>query len=81
MDFVNKAFAQASDLFRSMTPAARITTGLLLAAVVISVGYLFNHQNAAPDVGRRRDGNDARCAFCTDQRATNKYSKGQDAAR
>ncbi len=49
MDFVNKAFAQASELFRSMTPAARITTGLLLAAVVVSVGYLFNHQTASPD--------------------------------
>jgi flagellar M-ring protein FliF len=44
MDFLNKAFAQVSELFRSMTPGARITAGLLLAVVVVSVGYLFNHQ-------------------------------------
>src|SRR5690348_14759204 len=44
MDFLNKAFAQIAELFRSMTPGARITAGLLLAVVVVSVGYLFNHQ-------------------------------------
>ena len=49
MDFLNKAFAQLADLFRSMTPAARITTGLLLAVVVISLGYLFTHQVSGPD--------------------------------
>jgi hypothetical protein len=37
MDFFAKTFAQLAELFRSMTPAARITTGLLLAAVVISL--------------------------------------------
>jgi flagellar M-ring protein FliF len=46
---VNKAFAQISDLFRSMTPGARITAGLLLAVVVISVAYLFNSSVAGPD--------------------------------
>ncbi|MGD0898542.1 MAG: hypothetical protein ABR915_11945, partial [Thermoguttaceae bacterium] len=50
MDFLNKAFAQAGDLFRSMTPGARITAGLLLAIVVISLGYLFQHQASGPDV-------------------------------
>ncbi len=40
MDFLNKAFAQLTDLFRSMTPGARITSGLLLAVVVIGLGYL-----------------------------------------
>ena len=49
MDFLNKAFAQLAELFRSMTPAARITTGLLLVLVTVSVGYLFNHQITAGD--------------------------------
>src|SRR3990172_282619 len=49
MDFLNQAMAQVSDLFRSMTPGARITAGLLLAVVVVSVGYLFQHQSAGPD--------------------------------
>jgi flagellar M-ring protein FliF len=49
MDFLNKAFAQVAELFRTMTPAARITTGLLLVLVVVSVGYLFNHQISAGD--------------------------------
>jgi flagellar M-ring protein FliF len=49
MDFLNKAIAQLSDLFRSMTPGARITAGLLLAVVVISVGYLFQHSATGPD--------------------------------
>jgi flagellar M-ring protein FliF len=49
MDFLNKALAQLSELFRSMTPGARITAGLLLAVVVISVGYLFQHGASGPD--------------------------------
>jgi len=49
MDFLNQAINQISDLFRSMTPGARITAGLLLAVVVISFGYLFQYQTAAPD--------------------------------
>ncbi|HVT29160.1 MAG TPA: hypothetical protein VHE81_14185 [Lacipirellulaceae bacterium] len=49
MDFLNKAIAQVSDLFRSMTPGARITAGLLLAVVVVSVGYLFNQGASGPD--------------------------------
>src|SRR3954452_11271685 len=49
MDFLNKAIAQLSDLFRSMPPGARITAGLLLAVVVISVGYLFQHSANGPD--------------------------------
>ena len=50
MDFLNKTFAQVTDLFQSMTPGARITAGLLLALVVISVGYLFTHQVSGTDV-------------------------------
>ena len=49
MDFVNKAIAQLSDLFRSMTPAARITAGMLLVVIVVSVTYLFNHQFSSGD--------------------------------
>jgi flagellar M-ring protein FliF len=49
MDFLNKAFAQLADLFRSMTPAARITTGLLLLLVVVSLGYLFTYRVSGPD--------------------------------
>ncbi|HZZ73865.1 MAG TPA: hypothetical protein VFE24_16555 [Pirellulales bacterium] len=32
-----------------MTPAARITAALLLLMIVISLGYLFNHQLGGPD--------------------------------
>jgi flagellar M-ring protein FliF len=49
MDFLNKSFAQVSELFRSMTPGARVTAGLLLAVVVVSVGYLFRESAAGPD--------------------------------
>ena len=49
MDFLNKTFAQLSDLFRSMTPGGRITTGLLLVVAVVSVGYLFQHQVGGGD--------------------------------
>jgi flagellar M-ring protein FliF len=49
MDFLNKSFAQLSELFRSMTPGARITAGLLLAVVVVSLGYLFRQNTAGPD--------------------------------
>lgn len=50
MDFLNKAFAQLSELFRSMTPGARITAGLLLVLVVASLAFLFNGSVAGPDV-------------------------------
>jgi flagellar M-ring protein FliF len=49
MDFLNNAIAQLSELFRSMTAGARITAGLLLAVVLISVGYLFQHSATGPD--------------------------------
>lgn len=49
MDFLNKALVQLSDLFRSMTPGARLTAGLLLAVVVVSMGYLFQHTTTGPD--------------------------------
>ena len=49
MDFLNKTYVQFLELFRSATPAARVTTGLLLVAVVVSLGYLFRFQGDAPD--------------------------------
>lgn len=41
MDFLNQFVAQIRDLFASMTPAARITSALLLGVIVVSLGYLF----------------------------------------
>ncbi|MCI0333741.1 MAG: hypothetical protein L0228_11030 [Planctomycetes bacterium] len=49
MDFLNKSIAQVSELFRSMTPGARVTAGLLLAVVVVSCGYLFRQGTSGPD--------------------------------
>jgi flagellar M-ring protein FliF len=49
MDFLNKAIAQVNELFRSMTPGARVTAGLLLAVVVVTMAYLFRQGAAGPD--------------------------------
>ncbi len=49
MDFLNRAWNQLVDLFRSMTPGARITSGLLLAVVLVSVAWLFNTQVSGTD--------------------------------
>lgn len=49
MDFLNRAFVQVRDLFYSMTPGARVTTGLLLAVIVVSLGYLFSHEVSGSD--------------------------------
>jgi flagellar M-ring protein FliF len=49
MDFVNKAYAQAAELFRSMSPATRIASGLLLAVIVVSLVYLFQYQVQSGD--------------------------------
>jgi flagellar M-ring protein FliF len=49
MDFLNKAITQVSELFRSMTPAARVTAGLLLGVIVVSLGYLLRQGTAGPD--------------------------------
>jgi len=50
MDFLNKTYAQLVDLFRSMTIGARITAGLLLVVVVISLLYLLKWHSAGPEV-------------------------------
>src|SRR6185436_13397905 len=44
MDFINKAYAQLAELFRSMSAGARIATAALLALVVVSLVYLFQYQ-------------------------------------
>ncbi len=49
MDFLNKAMAQASDLFRSMSVGSRITAGLLLVAIVVSLTFLFRVQVGGPN--------------------------------
>ena len=41
MDFLNKSIQQIGDLFKAMSPAARMTAGLLLAVVVISRDVLI----------------------------------------
>jgi flagellar M-ring protein FliF len=50
VDALNRAVAQLTDLFHSMTIGARITTGLLLVMVVVSLGYLFSGGVAGPSV-------------------------------
>lgn len=49
MDFLTTTLAQISDLFRSMTPAARMTAALLLAVLVVSLGYLFTYAGTSAD--------------------------------
>lgn len=49
MDFVNKSYGQMAELFGSMTAAARITMGLLLAVIVMSLLFLFRYQTDHAD--------------------------------
>ncbi|MEQ8847909.1 hypothetical protein [Botrimarina sp.] len=49
MDFINPLIAQVRELFASMTPGARVTAGLLLAVVVVSLGFLFQQAATGPD--------------------------------
>ena len=49
MDFLNKSIQQIGELLKAMSPAARVTAGLLLAVVVISLVYLFKYQGNSPD--------------------------------
>lgn len=46
MGALNKTWEQLRDLFNSMTPAARIMSVLLLAVIVISLGYLFTFESS-----------------------------------
>ena len=62
MDFLNQSFTQLKDLFDGMTPGSRITAGLLLVVVVVSLGYLFTHAVPGNSVylldGRRFSGSE-----------------------
>src|SRR5687768_17274356 len=49
MDFVNKAYAQLAELFRSLSPGTRIVGGLLIAAIAVSIVYLFQYQVSSGD--------------------------------
>jgi flagellar M-ring protein FliF len=49
MDFVSKAVAQILEVLRPMSPPARMTTGLLLVAIVVSLTYLFRTQTDKAD--------------------------------
>jgi flagellar M-ring protein FliF len=49
MDFVNKSYNQLGDLFRSLTPGARIIAGLLLAVIVTSLLFLFRYRTDHAD--------------------------------
>lgn len=49
MDFLNKTYTQVADVFHAMTPAARVTTGLLLATVLICLCFLFRQQATTAD--------------------------------
>ena len=49
MDFVNRSYGQAAELLRSMTPAARITTGLLLVVILVSLAFLFRQRADVAD--------------------------------
>jgi flagellar M-ring protein FliF len=47
MNFLNQFGQQLSDLFKSMTPAARIVTALLAVAIGVSLFFLFKLQSSA----------------------------------
>lgn len=49
MDFLTPTITQVRELFASMTPGARVTAGLLVAVVVVSLGFLFQKATAGPD--------------------------------
>ncbi len=44
MDFLNKTYQQMADVFRSMTPGARIVSALMLVTIVVCLGFLFSGQ-------------------------------------
>ncbi|TWT86523.1 flagellar MS-ring protein [Pseudobythopirellula maris] len=49
MDFANQFIEQLRELFASMTTGARLTAGLLLAVVVVSLAFLFQQSTSGPD--------------------------------
>src|SRR2546423_12608418 len=49
MDFINQAYAQLVELFRSLSVGTRVATALLLAVVIVSLIYLFQYHVAGGD--------------------------------
>ncbi|MEN6404904.1 MAG: hypothetical protein ABFC77_00380 [Thermoguttaceae bacterium] len=49
MDFLNRAYSQLHDLFRSMTPGSRWAAALSAVVALSSLGYLLTHQTVTPD--------------------------------
>ncbi len=41
MNLLNRGLAQVTDLFHSMTPSARLTTGLLVALILVGLAFIF----------------------------------------
>lgn len=50
MDLLNRALIRSSELFRAMSPRARMTAGMLLALLVIGAAYLFVLQSRGSQV-------------------------------
>jgi flagellar M-ring protein FliF len=50
MDFLNRAWAQLGDSFKSLTVGARISACLLLAIAGVSFTYLFKNQASSADL-------------------------------
>lgn len=44
MNFLNQSYHSLVELFKSMTPAARVTSGIMLVAIIASMFYLFQFQ-------------------------------------
>lgn len=42
MDLITPLLTQVTDLFKSLSPGARLLAGLLIVAIVISLGFLFS---------------------------------------
>lgn len=49
MEFLNRAAAQAAELFKSMTPAARLIAAMLVVVIAVSVAYLFRIESGTGD--------------------------------
>ena len=47
MDFINKAWTQIADVFKSLTPGTRIAVGLLAVGVAVGLFYLFQYQTTS----------------------------------
>jgi flagellar biosynthesis/type III secretory pathway M-ring protein FliF/YscJ len=50
MDLLNRTFLHLYELFRSMTPAGRLTASLSVLVVLISLGYLSSYRMAESEV-------------------------------